>query len=275
MALSFNKPSALGIYSFVAGSEEELSFKSGDTIELTSMRNDDWLEGICHGHRGIFPANFVVIVKPLPEDDFRKSSSSNVNVVSDSSSSSDRTFAEGTNVVTDLNVVTGSATVTNSNVGLDSTTVPNLTFVSNSSRASITGIGAKQTVGSDSIVELDSESGDCLHAKGILIASSDSHVHNKNARTIASEEAHPCILSDGKTQADSECSLNKSADSDNLSGRICTALADYNSDVDGDLCFKAGQDIRIISTVNMEWLKGVLQNRTGIFPKNFVKILDS
>ena len=275
MALSFNKPSALGIYSFVAGSEEELSFKPGDTIELTSRRNDDWLEGICHGHRGIFPANFVVIVKPLPEDDIRKSSSSNMNVGSDSSCSSDRTVVEGTNVVANLNVVTGSATVTDSNVGLDSTTIPNLKVVSKSSSASITAIGAKQTVGSDLTVKSDSERGDSLNSKEILIESSDSQVHIENTRTIPSEEPHPRILSDGNTQADSECSLNKNTDLYNLSGRICTALADYDSDVDGDLCFKAGQDIRIISTVNMEWLKGVLQNRTGIFPKNFVKILDS
>lgn len=275
MVLSFNKPVALGIYSFVAGSEEELSFESGDTIELISRRNDDWLEGICHGQRGIFPANFVVIVKPLPEDDVRRSTSNKMNVVSDLSYGLNKTVVADTNVVTDLNAVAGSTVVTDSNVGFGSTTIPNSTVVSNNSSASITAVGAKQTIGSDSIFKSDSESGDSLRSKGVLLESSDLYVHNKNTRTIAFEEPYPCISSDGQIQADSECSSNKNTISDDLSGRICTAVVDYNSDVDGDLCFKAGQDIRIISTVNMEWLKGVLQNKTGIFPKNFVKILDS
>ena len=52
----------------------------------------------------------------------------------------------------------------------------------------------------------------------------------------------------------------------------CTAVADFPGGSDGDLPFKCGQEIRIISPVNEEWLKGTLEERTGIFPKSFVKI---
>uniref|UniRef100_A0AC34PW85 SH3 domain-containing protein n=1 Tax=Panagrolaimus sp. JU765 TaxID=591449 RepID=A0AC34PW85_9BILA len=62
------------------------------------------------------------------------------------------------------------------------------------------------------------------------------------------------------------------------SGRhIARALYDYESNVEGDLCFRAGEIIYITERVDDEWLKGECNFKTGIFPVNYVDIpnLDS
>ena len=52
----------------------------------------------------------------------------------------------------------------------------------------------------------------------------------------------------------------------------CIAVADYHSSTDGDLSFKCGQEIHILSQVNMDWLKGSIADKIGKFPRIFVKI---
>ena len=146
-----DKPHALALHTYIASKDDELTFASGDTIDLTSTIDESWLEGSCNGRTGIFPTNFVVIVKPLP---------------------------------------------------------------------------------------------DAMPTEKTTLNEADSEL---NTHMVNVED---------------------------FSGRICTAVADYSSETQGDLSFKAGQDIRIISTVNADWLKGVLHNKTGIFPNSFVKILD-
>ncbi|XP_046576782.1 SH3 domain-containing protein 19-like [Haliotis rubra] len=55
--------------SFDYGGEQDgdLSFKTGETIQLLEKIGGDWLRGRCHGREGMFPAAFVTIEKDLPE----------------------------------------------------------------------------------------------------------------------------------------------------------------------------------------------------------------
>ncbi|XP_065058616.1 uncharacterized protein LOC135686339 isoform X1 [Rhopilema esculentum] len=64
--LTLDRPLALAVHPFVADNEKELTFQSGDAIELLSEKSNDWLEGRCNGRTGIFPSSFVVVVKSLP-----------------------------------------------------------------------------------------------------------------------------------------------------------------------------------------------------------------
>ena len=64
--LTLDRPLALAVHPFVADNERELTFQSGDAIELLSEKSNDWLEGRCNGRTGIFPSSFVVVVKSLP-----------------------------------------------------------------------------------------------------------------------------------------------------------------------------------------------------------------
>ncbi|CAX45008.1 conserved hypothetical protein [Candida dubliniensis CD36] len=52
------------------------------------------------------------------------------------------------------------------------------------------------------------------------------------------------------------------------------AIFDYKSDYDEDLNFDAGTIINIISVENDEWYSGEYDGKQGMFPKNFVEVLD-
>ena len=51
------------------------------------------------------------------------------------------------------------------------------------------------------------------------------------------------------------------------------ALYDYQSDVDGDLSFAAGEVITVTEDLG-EWFKGRIDSRTGMFPGNFVQLVE-
>ena len=46
-------------FDFDAGNEDELSFRTGDTITITEYIGDEWLRGKLHGREGLFPKAFV------------------------------------------------------------------------------------------------------------------------------------------------------------------------------------------------------------------------
>ncbi|XP_051866341.1 SH3 domain-containing protein 19 isoform X2 [Pristis pectinata] len=54
---------AKALYNFVGENEDELNFKVGDTIILLESIDADWLKGELHGKEGIFPRNFVQVLK--------------------------------------------------------------------------------------------------------------------------------------------------------------------------------------------------------------------
>ena len=47
------------------------------------------------------------------------------------------------------------------------------------------------------------------------------------------------------------------------------ALYDFESVVDGDLTFRAGEVLTVVENLG-EWLRGYCGSRKGIFPSNFV-----
>uniref|UniRef100_UPI0037544EC2 SH3 domain-containing protein n=1 Tax=Salmonella sp. s51933 TaxID=3160127 RepID=UPI0037544EC2 len=50
---------AIALYDYQAADEDELTFDPDDVITDVEQIDPGWWRGTCHGHRGIFPANYV------------------------------------------------------------------------------------------------------------------------------------------------------------------------------------------------------------------------
>jgi len=61
-------PKAEARYDFTAGSDQEISFKEGDILNLLSKVNSEWYmgENTRTAQIGEFPSNFVNVIVPLP-----------------------------------------------------------------------------------------------------------------------------------------------------------------------------------------------------------------
>ena len=59
------EPHCIAVHSYTSGNSEDLTFNEGDRITLTQRLGPDWLMGKINDRSGIFPANFVKIVKDL------------------------------------------------------------------------------------------------------------------------------------------------------------------------------------------------------------------
>ncbi|XP_075607790.1 SH3 domain-containing protein 19 isoform X3 [Balearica regulorum gibbericeps] len=62
-AVGGKKGKAKALYDFHGENEDELSFKAGDTITELESVDEDWMSGEIQGKSGIFPKNFVQILK--------------------------------------------------------------------------------------------------------------------------------------------------------------------------------------------------------------------
>lgn len=64
-------------YNFVAETENELSIKKGDIIQVIKMIDEGWWVGVSHDKKGMFPSNYVTIIENNVNDDCEDSSKIN------------------------------------------------------------------------------------------------------------------------------------------------------------------------------------------------------
>ncbi|KAI6650988.1 Endophilin-A-like isoform X1 [Oopsacas minuta] len=62
---SSSSPCCKALYDFDSETEQELSFKEGDTIMLNNQLDDNWYEGTVNGKSGMFPVAYVQVLVPL------------------------------------------------------------------------------------------------------------------------------------------------------------------------------------------------------------------
>lgn len=54
-----NLPSAVAIYDYEAGEENEITFSEGEVITDIDFVSEDWWSGSARGIIGLFPSNYV------------------------------------------------------------------------------------------------------------------------------------------------------------------------------------------------------------------------
>ena len=65
-------PYCVAIETYIAETDEDLTFFVSDVIELIERVDDSWLKGQCGGNIGIFPQSFVEIERDLPPSGMRE-----------------------------------------------------------------------------------------------------------------------------------------------------------------------------------------------------------
>lgn len=69
-------------------------------------------------------------------------------------------------------------------------------------------------------------------------------------------------------------SKSNSATSRGISkGPCCEALYDFEAENEGELGFKEGEIIQLLTRIDENWLEGSIHGQTGYFPVNYVKVL--
>ncbi|ESO11564.1 hypothetical protein HELRODRAFT_71602 [Helobdella robusta] len=58
-----------------------------------------------------------------------------------------------------------------------------------------------------------------------------------------------------------------------ISGPSCEALYDFDAENDGELGFKEGDVIQLLSRIDENWFEGQINGQIGYFPTNYVKVL--
>uniref|UniRef100_A0A087YJU4 SH3 domain containing 19 n=1 Tax=Poecilia formosa TaxID=48698 RepID=A0A087YJU4_POEFO len=68
--------------------------------------------------------------------------------------------------------------------------------------------------------------------------------------------------------------LKEQPDPPAVSGPRCVALFDYEGEDDDELTFSQGDVIGLLELVGEEWARGQIHGRTGIFPLNFMEVVE-
>ncbi|XP_073197446.1 SH3 domain-containing protein 19 isoform X7 [Lepidochelys kempii] len=209
-------PRCIARFEYIGDQKDELSFSEGEIILLKEYINEEWASGELKGTSGIFPLNFVEIIEDLP----------------------------GLGV---------GAPLTNKR--------ESSACLSQTDRRSGEWCEALHDFTAETNEDLSFKKGDSIQ---IL-----EHVDSEwcRGRLNDSEGIFPAVFVQ-------TCSAGvKTAQSPGWRKGKAKALYDFQGENEDELSFKAGDMITELEPVDEDWMSGEVQGKSGIFPKNFVRVL--
>ncbi|NXY44939.1 SH319 protein, partial [Ceuthmochares aereus] len=301
-------PHAVVLHDFAAEHADDLDLHSGDIVCLLEKIDSEWYRGKCGNRTGIFPASFVKVVIDVPEEGNGKNIPSSSRCIKGprcvarfeyiGDQNDELSFSEGeiiilkeyvneewakgelrgTSGIFPLNFVeiveglpgTGMNTFMSfTYVGVGAA-LKNKVEVSSSlpqnNRCSVEWCEALHDFTAETKDDLSFKKGDYIQ----ILEQVDSEWYR--GRLNEKEGIFPAVF----VQI---CSGTVLLDGDSLflsgggkKGKA-KALYDFHGENEDELSFKAGDTITELESVDEDWMSGEIQGKSGIFPKNFVRIL--
>ncbi|XP_030047510.1 SH3 domain-containing protein 19 isoform X2 [Microcaecilia unicolor] len=299
-------PRALVLHDFPAEQADDLSLYSGETVHLLEKIDSEWYRGTCRGLTGIFPASYVRVVVDVPESSNGKKGAlsqpaikgprciSRFEFIGDQKD--ELSFADCEMIVLkeyvneewargELKGRTGIFPLNFVEV------VEDLPGCSSPSTSAFTATGFEAALknkreSSRPVSKHKTFSGEWYEAlydfpaeteedlpfrKGDLILITE-HLDSGWCRGRLDEREGILPLCFIQPCAGSAVGT-KSLETQRWTKAKAKALYDFCGENEEELSFKAGDLITELESVDDDWMTGELRGRTGIFPKNFVKIL--
>lgn len=277
-------PHAIALYDFEAQDKDDLSFKTEDVIILTKKVDADWYIGRCRSKEGMFPAQFVRIVRDITEERKESVSSGGSDSISgprciakfdyQSDNWDDLSFPDGAVIKlverVDSDWLKGEY---NGQTGLfpqgyvdviediavkSPKESPALSLVSNDNM-----VTALYDFDAEDGNELSFKEGDRINVTSKF--SDDWLIGSLNGR----EGRFPTNFVD-KIPA----SLSPSSEPD-IKSVDPHAFVQHNFDAEGpgELSLRAGETVVLLEKIGDDWYKGRYKGKEGIFPKTFVEVI--
>ncbi|NXF03133.1 SH319 protein, partial [Smithornis capensis] len=229
-------PHAVVLHDFPAEHVDDLDLHSGDIVCLLEKIDPEWYRGKCGNRTGIFPANFVKVVIDVPEENKKKMSSSSRCI-------------KGPRCVARFEYIGDQKDELSFSEG---ETIILKEYVNEEwAKGELRGTSGIFPLNFVEVIE-------DLPGTGMNIPC----CYSKLCFTYIGTEA----ALKNKVEVSSSLPQNH-----RRSVEWCEALHDFTAETKDDLSFKKGDYIQILEQVDLEWYRGRLNGKEGIFPAVFVQ----
>ncbi|XP_026553925.1 SH3 domain-containing protein 19 isoform X2 [Pseudonaja textilis] len=284
-------PHATVLHNFKAEHIDDLDLSAGDTVFLLEKIDDEWYRGKCKNRTGIFPASFVKIIIDTPgENNWKKEPLSPSNIIGPRCRArfeyigdlkDELSFSEGEVIILkgyinqewakgELRGTSGIFPLNFVDVIEDLPESGDGSFLLRSKHSgSMTQLEGQAGQWCDALHDFTAETqedlsfkkGDCI----LILEQVDSEWYR--GRLNGKEGIFPAVFvhvcSGGMQSSEPQGERKPKA----------KALYDFHAENVDELSFKIGDIITSVQSVDEEWMSGELQDKFGIFPRNFVQIL--
>ncbi|XP_036324748.1 serine-rich adhesin for platelets isoform X2 [Rhagoletis pomonella] len=224
------------IFSYTQVNDDELSLAVGDVIEFLGEVEEGWWRGRLKNKIGVFPSNFVTVIEPSPILASKRP-------------------AAGPAATSTVKAAATAAAPSAAASALEKSSVGDSSSTSSTSTNTVTA--SSTSTKKMNRISFHSSKEDLLNSSNISSSSGSNFVAATSTNNTSVDDVAPSLPP--KPQRE-----------------YCRVEYPYTPQNDDELELKVGEIITIISMElpDKGWWKGELHGKVGVFPDNFVKLLD-